>query len=341
MTWIMIGLVGISSAPMTAEGVGMEPLKYPSRSVPTYAGFDDIQNIKNHFIIIGDTQATSLWEFWRERNDEERKSIIVEIARREPAFVIHLGDLTTRGASKKHWREFDDLHKTIRQKKIPYFPILGNHDLYGQDVKALQNYFGRFPHLAHRRWYGFTWKNTGFILLDSNFSSLTLEEKEEQRKWYLAELERFEKDEKVDHVIVCCHEPPFTNSRVVHPNRKVQADFAGPFLKYRKTRLFFSGHNHSYERFQMGGKIFVVSGGGGGPRHKVLIHPEKRRYEDQFRGPELRFFHFVGMEVVVENLAYRVIQLNPDGIFTVTDSLKIPEHTQKNKREKALWGHPN
>jgi predicted MPP superfamily phosphohydrolase len=142
---------------------------------PSYADFADIQVTKNHFVIVGDTQGTSHWEFWRERNDRERKLIVDEITRREPAFVVHLGDLTTRGSSEKHWQQFDDMHKEFRKKKIPYFPILGNHEFYGKDKKALHNYFERFPDLDKRRWYSFTWKNVGLILVDSNFSALTKE----------------------------------------------------------------------------------------------------------------------------------------------------------------------
>ena len=78
----------------------------------------------------------------------------------------------------------------------------------------------------------------------------------------LKELKRFEADEGIDHVIVSCHEPPFTNSRVVGSNNKAKAYFADPFVQFQKTRFFFSGHSHTYERFQIDGKFFVVSGGG-------------------------------------------------------------------------------
>ena len=40
------------------------------RAVPSYSGFADIQATKNRFLIAGDTQSTSHWEFWRERNQE-------------------------------------------------------------------------------------------------------------------------------------------------------------------------------------------------------------------------------------------------------------------------------
>ena len=130
------------------------------------------------------------------------------------------------------------MHKEFRGGKIPYLPVLGNHDLYGSDKKALHNYFDRFSYLNQRRWYSFTWKNVGLVMLDSNFSSLTTQHIDEQTQWYLKELWRFEQDVKLDYVFVCCHEPPFTNSRVVRPNEKVKTFFADPFLKYSKTRFF-------------------------------------------------------------------------------------------------------
>jgi predicted phosphodiesterase len=289
---------------------------------PSYAGFADIQASKNRFILVGDTQSTSHWEFWRERNDKERKLIVDEITRRAPAFVIHLGDLTTRGCSEKHWQEFDDMYKEFRKTKIPYFPILGNHEFYGNDTKALQNYFERFPHLDRRRWYSFTWKNVGVLMVDSNFSSFTKEQIERQSQWFLDELEKFEKNAEIDSMIVCCHEPPFTNSRVVSPNDKVKVYFADPFLRFQKACLFFSGHSHSYERFQTGGKFFIVSGGGGGPRHKVVIDRRKRRYQDLFSGPEVRFFHFCEIESRHDVLVFRVLRLEFDESFTTIESLR-------------------
>jgi predicted phosphodiesterase len=295
----------------------------PSKKVPVFAGFAEIDPRKTSFILVGDTQTTSHWEFWREKNNPERKLILDEIARRAPAFVIHLGDLTTRGSSKKHWQEFDDLHRAWREKKTPYFPILGNHDLYGNDEEALGHYFGRFPHLDRRRWYSFKWRNVGFLMVDSNFTALTEGQHELQVQWYWDELERFDREEGIDYIIVCCHEPPFTNSRVVAPNQMSKAYFADPFGRSRKTCLFFSGHSHTYERLQMEGKFFIVSGGGGGPRHKVSTDPKNRPYNDLFPGPELRFLHFCEVEMHDKVLTYRILRLEPNRTFTVVDPLAI------------------
>ena len=293
------------------------------KEIPSYAGFADIQATKNCFIIVGDTQRTSHWEFWRKRNDRERILIVDKITRREPAFVVHLGDLTTRGSSEKHWQEFDDMHKEFCKKKIPYLPILDNHELYGSDRKALQNYFERLPHLHQRRWYSFAWNNVAMVMVDSNFSALTKGQIEEQSQWYLNELEKFERKVEIDFIIVCCHEPPFTKSRVVSPNEKVKVYFADLFLRFQKTHLFFSGHSHSYERFQMDDKFFIVSGGGGGPRHKVIIDPRKQLYQDLFFSPELRFFHFCEMESRNDTLVFRMRRLGSDETFKLVDPLTI------------------
>lgn len=291
---------------------------------PSYAGFGEIDSVRRTFVVVGDTQSTSGWEFWRERNDQERKRIIEEITRREPAFVVHVGDLTTRGSSEKHWQEFDQLHQGLRGRKIPYFPVLGNHEFYGKDEKALALFFARFPHLERRRWYSFAWKGVGLVFLDSNFSKLDALETHRQQRWYQRELEKFENDPTIDFILTFCHEPPFTNSRVVGPNKRSKKDFADPFLQFRKTALFFSGHSHSYERFQREGKSFIVTGGGGGPRHRVITDRKKQRGIDLYPGAEIRFFHFCEVKIEVGGLQFRVVRLEEDGTFRVIDALFLP-----------------
>jgi hypothetical protein len=317
---ILVGWVFVSLFCLVAA-LPQQPVAAQPRS---YAGPTQIDQAKDHFCIVSDTQKTSRWEFWRERNEQERKLILDGILRRDPAFIINLGDLTTRGSSETHWREFDESHKALREKNIPYFPLLGNHEFYGNNEAALRNFFERFPHLENRRWYSLTWKNIGLIFLDSNFGNLNPEELKTQSEWYLGELERLEKDGSVDYIIACCHGAPFTNSRTVGPNDKSKTYFAEPFTRFRKTTLFFSGHSHSYERFQFGSKTFIVSGGGGGPRHKLYVDPRGRRFEDLFAGPELRFFHYCELAITEGALTFRVYRLESDGMFTVVDPLSFP-----------------
>lgn len=291
--------------------------------MPSYTGFEGIDGVRDRFLIVGDTQSTSRWEFWRERNGRERQALLGEMLRRDPAFVLHLGDLTTRGSSSRHWRAFDELHAPFRERKIPYFPILGNHEFYGNDRVALRHFFDRFPHLGEKRWYSFSWRRIGFILLDSNFELLSVTEMAALRSWYKEELERHEGDSGTDFVIVCCHKPPYTNSRVVFSSKHSRSFFAEPFLRFRKTAFFFSGHSHTYERFPVLGKHFVVSGGGGGPRHRVRTHPGRRRFEDVFPGPALRFFHACEITRSAGGLEFRVVRVDPCGTVSLLDPLNL------------------
>lgn len=300
------------------------PAKVPSdRLTPRYAGFADIDPSKTRACLVGDTQQTAFWEFWRERNNPERKLVLRAILSRDPAFVINLGDLTVWGSSAAHWREFDLNHRLFRERRIPYFPILGNHEFYGDNKTALANYFDRFPHLEGRHFYSFTWNRIAFILLDSKFGKMDGRERKAQSDWYFSELERFERDANIDFIIACCHEAPFTNNMVIEANLVAQTEFAEPFTRFSKTALFFSGHSHAYEKFMVREKLFIVSGGGGGPRHKLNIDPKTRRYDDLYPGGKIRFFNFCEIERTEAGLLVKVRRLKSDGMFDVADQFMI------------------
>jgi predicted phosphodiesterase len=296
----------------------------------TYKAFAEIDSSKSTFIIIGDTQRTSAWEFWRERNFFQTQSLAAEMARRDPAFIIHLGDLTARGSSTRHWNLFEKYHKPIFDRGIPIFPILGNHDYLVGRKRALNNFFVRFPYLESKRWYSFTFKRVGFLMLDSNFKRLTADEMKQQNDWYRAELVHMEESADIDFIIVCAHHPPYTNSKTIKPSERVRIDFAEPFQRRRKTAIFFSGHCHSYERFSVGGKYFIVSGGGGGPRHKLAIDERERKFADQFNGAAMRFFHFCEIEMHDGRLDFKVVKLNADDSFSEIDRLRIETETHQN-----------
>lgn len=312
--------VAIVTLTILLLGAGFEA--QPSTN-PYYSGFSAIDPSRNQFIVLGDTRGKSPFEFWLEKPGGITSDILREIVGRKPAFVINLGDLVLRGDSARCWLDFDKIHHGIRENGIPYFPILGNHEMKGDTAAGLQNYFNHFPYLKDQRWYSFTWKNIGFIMLDSNLSTLPPEKSAEQMRWYLAELKRFEADAQVKHVIVCTHEPPFTNrvkSLVGVESTKL---FAEPFLKFSKTRILFSGHVHSYERFMIGSKHFIVSGGGGAPRGRLIVDPSKRKYEDQFPGEELRFFHICLVEIEGNSLLVKVLRLESDGSLSESDHVSL------------------
>jgi hypothetical protein len=276
--------------------------------------------------IIGDSQHLGFWEslywdFWGENNIEKTKALFREIANRDPQMLVHLGDMTAKGASDDQWRNFDEDNKPVIDKKIPYYPLFGNHEYFGNEIKAYINYFLRFPHLKNKKWYSLYLKNTGLIMLNSNFDILPNKEGLEQNKWYLNELENMENNPGIKFICVFSHHPPYTNSKIVNPSEEIRNLYAVPFQKHKKTAFFFSGHCHSYEKFIENGKYFIVSGGGGGPRQKLNIDKNSRIFDDKYDGPTIRFFHFCELLIGKNDLDLKIIRLNDNGSFDSADEI--------------------
>jgi hypothetical protein len=296
-----------------------------SQTIPDYSGSGNRQDTSSSFIFVGDVQLRGKPEILlgREDNKNAVRALLRKIADENPSFVLILGDLTFPGSSRKSWQDLDDLSKPIRDKNIPIFPLPGNHEYFGNHVEAFDEYFARFPNINRALWYSKRWRDIGIITLDANFGFLSNEQQNEQRTWYLSEMKKMEQDSAISIVIVCCHEPPFTNSTIVSDDKNVQRFFVPAYLKTPKAKLFFCGHCHSYEHFKIGGKDFIVSGGGG-PRQLLEKPPKNSVKQDLFLGGKWRKHHFCKLTRTASGLTIRMTQLDEDlKTWTVGESIDV------------------
>jgi 3',5'-cyclic AMP phosphodiesterase CpdA len=291
-----------------------------------FAGFDELNDSNPMIAVIGDTQVTTPLEFWNEKNDVQTRVILAEIADRFPAAVINLGDLVAAGASAGNWRTFDDLHAPLMEERIPYFAVRGNHDYRGPDDVAMGHFGNRFPHLKDGSWYSFRFLYAGIILLDSNFRALGRLKADEQTRWFERTLAEMDVSPDIQVVLCCTHHPPFSNSVAPGPSKEVRRRFARPFGLLRKPGLFLSGHVHSYERFEIAGKHFIVSGGGGGHRIRVRSGWDRRIKANVYQGPPVRPLHFCQLEFETGRLILRSVHMEDrdSSLFHIADELAIP-----------------
>ncbi len=268
------------------------------------------QEVKSHssnpIIIVGDTQRSSKWEFILEQSEGVPKKIFNKIADENPLFVVHLGDMSFWGSSTTWWSYFDEDAAEVIKKGIPIFPVLGNHDYFGNNDKAVNNLVSRFPFLKERTWYTKRINNLGIIFLNSNFEDLTDEDNKAQLRFYKKELKTLEQDSSIQHIIIVCHHSPYTNSTIVDPSREVQKNFVPLFINAKKTKAFLTGHCHNIEHFIKSNKHFIVTGGGGGPRQK-LATGKRAKYKDFFTAGRIRYFNYCRLTFEGDNLKLEMI----------------------------------
>ncbi len=246
-------------------------------------------------VVVGDLQRTAPFlEPGAERNDPEREVLVQAIADVHPRLLAITGDCVFNGASDSQWSAFDSLVGPLHREHIAAVSAFGNHEYWGGRAAAEEHVFPRFPLDGNHHWFSIGFGPLTLVVLDANVLLLSSARWSEQIKWYESTLLALDNDPSVRGVLVLLHHAPYTNSTVFDAGDDgwVQRDFVPPLMQARKTLGMLTGHVHSYERFAYGGKTFVVSGGGGGPRARLATGRVRRHPDDLFDGPAIRDFNF-------------------------------------------------
>lgn len=224
------------------------------------------------FVVVGDTQRT-FWAEPREQNESERRALVAAMASEHPSELLHLGDMVVYGALDSEWRYFDALVSPLTCAGVPIHPVLGNHDYWGEDwgEPALAHARERFPELSKNTFYLLRRGPLALVFLDSNLSgrSATV-----QRDWLELMLRGVDCDRDIRAVIAFTHHPAYTLGVHRASDPYVRGALLPVLEKSPKFVLMMSGHVHGYERFELAGRTFVVSGGGGGPRVEYRTQAE-------------------------------------------------------------------
>jgi len=228
-------------------------------------------DILHEIAFASDTQAPMLVEQLWLRGHKNRTAtgqLFRDVLMRRPDAFFLLGDVVNLGYSNRQWRPIDVYLGALRKAGIPVHAIMGNHEVMGQPRRGERKFSERFPDHV-RTGYVVRVQDVAVILLNSNFGALTTLEREKQRAFLADSIRALDEDPSVHYVITCCHHSPFTNSRIVRPSAEVEQGIVPLFLESRKSSLFLSGHCHAFEHYVVGGKTFLVIGGGGGLRQPL------------------------------------------------------------------------
>jgi 3',5'-cyclic AMP phosphodiesterase CpdA len=277
-----------------------------------------------HFVVYGDTRFTDPAD-QQAANADVRRHLVSAIAEARPRFIVFGGDIAYNGDKADDWQVYDNETAIWRERRIPVFPALGNHDLHGNVNTALANYFARFPALKENRFYAVHAGNCLMLTLDSSLDEVA----GPQGDWLRDRLEHLPKS--TDFVFIVLHHPPYTSSSDEktygggHSARLMEQQLAAYLEEVQKTLrahiVVFSGHVHNYERHEHGGVIYFVTGGGG-----AHAYPITRAPDDPFQSLEVNY-HYLMVDVRGHKLKVTINRLElKDGLasWTQPDSLRIP-----------------
>ncbi|MCX5743680.1 MAG: metallophosphoesterase [Proteobacteria bacterium] len=230
--------------------------------------------------------------------------------------VAVTGDMVLHGSDEADWQRFHAITAEL-VASVPYLPVVGNHDLgwdgsaeAGDEARAgerLAMPTGPPGRPAGTYWYSVDLADVHLVFLDSNAY-----DRREQEVWLAQDLAAARsRAKKVRAIFAFTHDGPY--SRGIHRGNAIARARYVPILVGAKVDMLFSGHDHMYQRGELGGLRYVVTGGGGSSLYGLTcgVDGKPACKEDGMR-VVFREFHYVTV-VVERGGAIEMCPRKPDG----------------------------
>jgi hypothetical protein len=153
-----------------------------------------------------------------------------------------------------------------------FFPTLGNHD-WG--TPGAQPYLDYFTLPGNERYYDVVYGNVHFFAIDSDVHEPDgIGPESIQAQWLKAQLAA----STSEFAVVAMHHPPYSSGP--HGNSE---QLQWPYAAWGAD-VVFAGHDHCYERLEIDGITYVVSGLGGRSLYSFgpAVAGSQVRYRDQY-----------------------------------------------------------
>lgn len=202
-----------------------------------------LQNRDFSFAVMGDSRG----------NPEQFQQVLTKALEKKPAFIIHTGDLTSRGRYRHYYRNL----KIIRELPVPFIVVPGNHDFNNRGKNWFSRFFGPMDVYFDAGGYRFICADNNDAEVAAGFLELPARNQQKSLSQLIA---------GTKPIIILMHIPPPLPLFAFH-------SFEGDSQTFMKTvaaneaviRGVFCGHIHGYGEAFIG-KVPCVATGGGGAR---------------------------------------------------------------------------
>jgi hypothetical protein len=198
-----------------------------------------------------------------------------QLAAANPAFVLHVGDVIYPKGQQQHYEMgfFRPFAEALRH--APVYVVLGNHDLMDADGRqALANFrLPRSETTGDSRCYSLVWGPVRVVVFDPGTGELGPVDADHPA---IQHLDRELSSASEPWLIAASHYPIRSASR--QSDRDDLVEHVEPLLRKYGVDLYFSGHDHTYQRYGDGrdgsvGPVQIVTGGGGKSLYSLREDP--------------------------------------------------------------------
>jgi Icc-related predicted phosphoesterase len=261
-----------------------------------------------HVILYGDMRFTDPSNT-KVANPTARKLLVDKMVEEHPDAIALSGDVPYAGGNNDDYTQYIAQTAPWRSANLRIYPALGNHEFsHCSESECLNNWWSAFPELKGKRWYSVALGTRIRIYALDTMSSLKPGSLESD--WLRSQLTTL--PSSVDFVFLTLHHPPVadiqTRIEVDHnprPNEIALRDTLAELNKSIHARIIVAaGHIHNYERFDLDGVTYLVSGGGGARPYEVDRTPP-----DLYQSTDFPNFHYIRFVLTQNKLEATMIRL--------------------------------
>jgi 3',5'-cyclic AMP phosphodiesterase CpdA len=164
-------------------------------------------------------------------------------------------------ANEVEWLNFIKCSRPILDN-MPLLIARGNHDGNDPASETILRQYGQIT--GKNFYYTYRENDAFFIILDTEIKGEEQAILGDELKWLKYQLDSATVESSIVHIFLFMHRPLYPQGLHKGENLHNADSLHQIFLRHKKIRAIFAGHDHMYNKYIKEGEIYITTGGAGG-----------------------------------------------------------------------------